>query len=118
MKKKILFVFRHAPYGSLTAREGLEALLAASVYEQDISVLFINDGVFQLIDAHQPMTGIKNHSKMLSVLPMYDIDKLYVNRASLVERGLAKQILSLNVHPIDNIETHQLISTHEAILSF
>ncbi|MEJ2418879.1 MAG: DsrE family protein, partial [Exilibacterium sp.] len=44
-KKKILVVNRHPPYGSSLAKESLDAVLAASAYEQDIGILYIGDGV-------------------------------------------------------------------------
>ena len=51
--KKLLFVLRQAPYGSTLAKDALDAILATSAYEQDLSIAFIDDGVFQLINNHK-----------------------------------------------------------------
>ena len=50
---QLTYVFRSAPHGSSSGREGVDALLAASAYCEDISVLFIGDGVYQLIAGQQ-----------------------------------------------------------------
>ncbi len=47
--KKLLFISRHAPYGSSLARDALDAVLASSAYDQQLSLLFMDDGVFQLL---------------------------------------------------------------------
>ncbi|MGK2913256.1 MAG: DsrE family protein, partial [Porticoccaceae bacterium] len=72
--KRILFMFRHAPYGSALAREGLEAALAAGAYGQQPSVLFLDDGVWQLLAGQngRPLNA-KTHQTMLSALPLYDV---------------------------------------------
>jgi tRNA 2-thiouridine synthesizing protein C len=53
MSKKILLVSRHAPYGNSTARESIDIALAAAAYDQDIGILFMDDGVFQLLKNQQ-----------------------------------------------------------------
>ena len=45
----MLFVFRHSPYASSHAREGIEALLAALAFNQNPKALFMDDGIYQLI---------------------------------------------------------------------
>jgi tRNA 2-thiouridine synthesizing protein C len=46
--KKFMYVNRHAPYGTVYALEGLEVVLVGAAFEQDVSMAFIGDGVFQL----------------------------------------------------------------------
>jgi uncharacterized protein YfaS (alpha-2-macroglobulin family) len=46
--KKFMLVNRKAPYGSIYALESLEVVLIAAAFEQDVSVAFIDDGVYQL----------------------------------------------------------------------
>ena len=47
--KRILFLLRQPPYQSSRAIEAIESILVAGVFEQDVSVLFKDDGVWQLI---------------------------------------------------------------------
>lgn len=117
MSKSILFVFRHAPYGTLKAREGLDALLAAAVYEQDVAVLFLDDGVQQLRDEQQPEQQ-KNHGRMLSALPLYGVEKVYVDATSLEKRGLDPNQLLLNPTSLTRAETQALLHSFDHLLSF
>ncbi len=118
-KKKLLFIFRHAPYGSSIARDGLDALLAASAYDQDLSVLFLGDGVFQLV-GDQQSSGIssKSLSATLPALPIYDIDQIYVQQSALAERGLDKQTLVLDATALSDQAVRELMSKQEGVLSF
>ena len=46
--KKIMHVMRKAPHGTIYTYEGLEMVLIMAAYDQDISVAFIDDGVYAL----------------------------------------------------------------------
>ncbi|MCK7492950.1 MAG: sulfurtransferase complex subunit TusD [Comamonadaceae bacterium] len=46
--EEILFVLRHPPHGSMNAQESLDMILAAAAFDQSVSLLFLDDGVFQL----------------------------------------------------------------------
>lgn len=119
MSTRLLFIFRHAPYGTSLAREGLDALLAAAVYEQEIAVLFLNDGVFQLLKQQDTGTGqTKNHGRMLTALPVYGVDRIYVHQDSLKSRGLTVNDLLLDPAQVSNIETRELMNSFNQILSF
>ncbi|MEH6455154.1 MAG: sulfurtransferase complex subunit TusC [Cocleimonas sp.] len=92
--KKFMFVNRKAPYGTVYALESLEVVLISAAFDQDVSVAFIDDGVYQITKG-QDTTGInqKNFSKAYKALGDYDINKLYVEEESLAERGLTKDDL-------------------------
>ncbi|MBE8189605.1 MAG: sulfurtransferase complex subunit TusC [Candidatus Thioglobus sp.] len=89
--KKFMYLNRKAPYGTVYALESLEVVLIAAAFEQDVSLAFIDDGVYQII-AGQNTDGIgmKNFSKTYNALGDYDINKLYVSEQSLSERGLSE----------------------------
>ena len=46
--KKFLYVNRKPPYGTIYALESLEVVLIGAAFEQDVSLAFLDDGVFQL----------------------------------------------------------------------
>ncbi len=52
--KKFLYVNRRAPHGSIYALESLETVLIGAAFDQDVSVLFVDDGVYQLKKDQQP----------------------------------------------------------------
>lgn len=89
--KKILYVNRKAPYGTIYALESLEVVLIGAAFEQDVSVAFLDDGVFQLTSGQNTDgIGIKNFSPTYRALGDYDVTKLYVEKDSLAERGLTQ----------------------------
>ena len=45
--KKFLYLNRKAPYGSIYALESLEVVLIGAAFDQDVSLAFIDDGVYQ-----------------------------------------------------------------------
>ncbi len=87
--KKFMYVNRRAPYGSIYALEGLEVVLIGAAFDQECSMAFIGDGVFQLVKGQDTSeTGMKNFSPAYRALGDYDVNRLYVDRESLAERGL------------------------------
>ena len=90
VKKKFMFVNRKEPYGTIYALEALEVVLISAAFEQDVSVAFIDDGVYQLLKGQDTSgIGMKNFSPTYRALGDYEITKLYVEKESLEERGLA-----------------------------
>ncbi len=88
-KKKFLYINRKAPYGSVYALESLEVVLIGAAFEQDVSLAFIDDGVFQLMDGQDTAgIGMKNFSRTYRALGDYEVRKFYVEKESLAERGL------------------------------
>ena len=88
--KKFLYVNRRAPYGTIYALESLEVVLITAAFDQDVSLAFLDDGVYQIKkDQDTKGIGMKNFSPTYNALGDYDITKIYVERESLEERGLA-----------------------------
>ena len=117
--KKFLYINRRAPHGTVYAHEALEVVLIGAAFEQDVSLAFIDDGVFQLKkDQDTSEINTKNFSKIFSALEMYDVEKLYVEKESLELRGLTEDDLSVDVKVIDSAEMKKLITDSEVIFNF
>ena len=87
--KKFLYVNRKAPYGTIYAQEALEVVLIGAAFDQDVSLAFLDDGVFQLTKGQDTKeSGLKNFSPTFRALGDYEVTKLYVEQESLDERGL------------------------------
>ncbi|WP_354671151.1 sulfurtransferase complex subunit TusC [Thiohalobacter sp. IOR34] len=87
--KKFMYVNRKAPYGTIYALESLEVVLIGAAFDQDVSLVFVDDGVYQLLKGQDTTEiGMKNFSPIYNVLGDYDINKLYVEKESLEARGL------------------------------
>ena len=119
MTKNILIIQRTAPYGSSLAREGVDFVLTSAAYDQNISLLFLGDGIFQIL-ANQNSKGIslKNQLSALEVLPLYDVENLYVVQEDLNERNISKEQLGLEVKIITRADTHQLIDQQDHVMGF
>ena len=117
--KKFLYVNRRAPHGTIYAHEALEVVLIGAAFDQDVSLAFIDDGVFQL-KKEQDSADIytNNFSKIYSALEMYDVEKLYVEKESLESRGLTEDDLSVDVKIINSEEMKKLITDSEVIFNF
>lgn len=117
--KKMMYVNRTAPYGTVYALEALEVVLIGAAFEQDVSMAFIDDGVY-LLKKDQDTDGIemKNFSKTYRALEMYDVEKLYVDKQSLEERGLTEDDLLVDVEIKTTDEMTALMEDQEVIMSF
>jgi tRNA 2-thiouridine synthesizing protein C len=115
----LLLIFRQSPYGTALAREGLEVALAMSAMGIKTSVLFINDGVWQLTE-HQNSRKIqrKNHFAMASALPIYGVKELFVDKQSQIERSLDLTTLNLPITLLEKHQVQHLLASNRAILGF
>jgi tRNA 2-thiouridine synthesizing protein C len=87
--KNFMYVNRKAPYGTIYAWEALEVVLIGAAFDQNVSLAFVGDGVYQLAKGQDTTElGIKNFSPTYSALGDYDINKIYVEKESLEARGL------------------------------
>jgi tRNA 2-thiouridine synthesizing protein C len=117
--KKFLYLNRKAPYGTIYALESLEVVLIGAAFEQDVSMAFIDDGVYQITKGQDTKgVGMKNFSPTYRALEMYDVEKLYVSKASMEERGLTEDDLIVEVEVLDDQQMTDLMEDQEVILSF
>ena len=117
--RKFMYINRRAPYGTIYALESLEVVLIAAAFEQDVSLVFMDDGVYQIKkDQNTDAIGVKNFSPTYRALEGYDVEKLYVERESLESRGLTTDDLIVPVELMDKDQLADLMEEQEVILSF
>ena len=117
--KKFMFVNRKAPYGTVYALESLEVVLISAAFDQDVSLAFIDDGVYELTKGQNTKgVDMKNFSPTYRALEGYDIEKLYVTKESLEERGLSEDDLIVDVRVISRAEMADLMAEQDVLLSF
>ncbi|TCV86686.1 sulfurtransferase complex subunit TusC [Sulfurirhabdus autotrophica] len=117
--KKFMFVNRKAPYGTIYALEGLEVVLISAAFDQDVSMAFLDDGVYEIVKGqHTKAIGMKNFSPTYRALEGYDIEKLYVEKESLERRGLTVDNLIVPVEVLTSAEMGELMSQQEVLISF
>ena len=133
MAKKFMYINRKAPYGTIYALESLEVVLIGAAFDQDVSLAFIGDGVYQLTKGQDTKAiGQKNFSPVYMALGDYDVNKIYVEKESLEERGLTlKDLQHLvwedededyeekdSIRLVSRAELADVLDEQEVILSF
>ncbi len=131
--KKFLYVNRRAPYGTIYALETLEVVLIGAAFDQDVSLAFLDDGVFQIVKGQDTsQIGMKNFSPTFRALGDYEVSKLYVEKESLEERGLAPDDLleityededddwaeKPSIRIVGRSELTEIMAAQDVILSF
>lgn len=117
--KKFMFVNRKSPYGTIYALEALEVVLITAAFDQDVSLVFLDDGVYQLKKGQQTK-GIetRNFSPAYRALADYDIEKLYVEKESMQARGLTEEDFLVDVAVLSRAEMGALMDEQDVVMSF
>jgi tRNA 2-thiouridine synthesizing protein C len=117
--KKFLYVNRKAPYGTIYALESLEVVLIGAAFEQDVSLAFLGDGVYQLLKGQDTKElEVKNFSPTFGALEDYDVTKLYVEEEALQARGLSAGDLVVPVQVVSEQRMAEIMADQDVILSF
>ena len=117
--KRVGVVLRHAPYGNSFAQEALDATLAMSLFGQEMTLIFLGDGVFQLL-RHQQAAGIheKTFSKQIAAFELYDIERIFVCTQSLAHRNILQASLCIDVIGVAPTEIKVILHEQDTLLSF
>jgi tRNA 2-thiouridine synthesizing protein C len=128
-----MYVNRKAPYGTIYALESLEVVLIGAAFEQDVSLAFIDDGVYQIArNQETDEIGVKNFSPTYKALGDYDVRKLYVEQESLEARGLSVDDLmpltyedeeddyneKPSIQVVSSAELSEILDQQDVVLSF
>lgn len=110
--KKILVIHTKPALNDLQGKETLDLELIFGAYEQDVSVLFYHQGVFQALAKQTPEAiGQKDYFATIKALSIYDIDKVYACQLSLEQFGLGENellpgITALNLSNVEQLKRH------------
>ena len=116
-RKQHLLVLRRSPYGSGLARASVDLALAMGAFEQDFDVLFLGDGVLQLVpDQASDEIGVKNIGRALSSLHLVDVEKVYVDASALAQYGLDPNELLLPAEPVEGDDLRQLLADSDHLV--
>jgi len=103
MAQKVAILMRKAPYGSVYTAEGLRSIMGIGVFELDISVIFVDDGVYALVRGQNPAAlDMKPLGESFPMLSEFGVTKFYVHDQSLRERGLRPDDLVMEVELLDD----------------
>ena len=119
MEKKIGIVNRQAPHGKIHAREALDLSLALSAFNESLSLFYIGDGVYQLLENHKADLILqKDFQPMLQMLELYDVENIYVCEASLAMRNISADQLVIKTTILSIDEINSYLALQDQLLSF
>ena len=106
--KRVLYLIRRP--GGVPANETIDLMLVSGVFEQATSVLFMDDGVYQL-------KGLAARQSALKALPTYDIHALYADAGSLAARQMSIDDVDLPVQSADGDLVRRLMADRDVVIA-
>lgn len=118
-RKRLLLLIRHSPYGSGLARASLDVGLAAAAFDQPVSLLFLGDGVLQLLpEQDSGARGVRNIARLLASLPLYGIEQVYVDADAARRYRLDLAAAPVSALALDSEAISELMRSHDQLLGF
>lgn len=119
MSARIAFLMRHSPYGSVYPAEGFRAILGTAVFEMDIVVVFVDDGVYVPLKGQQAGgLDMKSLAEGFPGLADVGVKEFYVHDESLAERGLAASDLAVDATVAGSARIAEVLAGCSAVLPF
>ncbi len=116
---KYLLINQLAPFNSNTAQESLDLAIALSTFEQKVQLLFLGNGVLQLLKNQQPkLIYRKDFITTFRALTMYDISEIYVDKDSLHERMISKDDLIIDAIVVNTGNIAKIMEEADIVLNF
>lgn len=116
--KHIGLVCRTPPYGNSKARELIDIALAAGVFDQEVCLFFLGDGIFQLQAEQSPINiEQKNHGKLIDMLEIYGINNIVVQESAMLSRNIKRSEISKDFQVLDDTSINALISQQHVTMS-
>lgn len=107
---------RKAAHGGVEVQETLDIVLTMAAFDQSVSLLLLDDGVFQIKKGQQPESlGIKDIASIYKALEIYDVKSIYAEVESLQERGLKPGDLCLPVQECYRKDTASLMRRFDIV---
>jgi len=107
-----------APHSGIVLQEKLDLILTSAAFDQQLALLFLDEGVFQLKKAQQPeKQGLKDTASIYNALEIYDVNALYTEVESLQEQGLKPGDLTLPVKQFYRKDIHDLMQQFDVVIS-
>ena len=117
-RKSFLFVLRRPPYEGAWPRESLDMILAAAAFDQTVRLLFLDEGVRRLQAGQRPeSSGLEAVAPMFQVLPMYDVEEVWVEEESLRERGMSPASLILPARLLPRARVAEFLSGQDFLVA-
>lgn len=118
LARRFLFLLRRPPQSGARVRETLDMILTTAAFEQPVTVLFLDDGVYSLKRGQDTRAaGLPAIAPAFETLALYDVQAIRVEQESLAERGLALTDLAIAAEPIARTDIAGLIAAHDIVVN-
>jgi sulfur relay (sulfurtransferase) DsrF/TusC family protein len=99
--------------------EPIELTLALAAFDRAPTVLLLGQGIHyaNLLQSEKKPNG-KSPSKVVSVLPMYDCEDIYVSEKNMLEQGFIKSDLQDSCKLVGDEQIKQLINQSKHCVNF
>ena len=115
--KNYLFILTKPAHSGAYTQEILDIILTTAAFDQPVTILWLDDAIFQLKQHQQPEKHSKDIAAILQSLELYDITELYIETESLIERGLTQQQLNLPIKLISRNTISEFINQYSVIFT-
>lgn len=98
MSTQIALLNTSSPFSQSSAKDSLDVAMILGSYEQQVSLFFMGDGVYQLgQNQSAQLISQKDFIKTFAALEFYDIENIYISKSCLEARGLSEDFVVDNV---------------------
>jgi tRNA 2-thiouridine synthesizing protein C len=119
MMSKVAVLMRKAPYGSVYTAEGFRAVMGIGIFEMDVALAFVDDGVYALVKDQDPeKLDMQPLGEGFPMLPEFGVDEFYVHQPSLEARGLSVDDLVMDVQLLDDAGLAKLLAECGTVMPF
>jgi len=117
--KKAAVLMRRAPYGSVYTAEGFRAVMGIGIFEMDVVLAFVDDGVYALVKDQNPKKlDMQSLGEGFPMLPEFGVNGFYVHQPSLEARGLSADDLVMDVQLVDSAGLAELLAEYRIVMPF
>ena len=117
--KRIAIINSRPAFGNNAGKDALDLALILGSYEQQVSIFFHDDGVFQLQKNQQTeLVNQKNYLKTFGAFELYDIEHIYACEQSLISRKLSCEFSIDTVSVLSQQRFNDILAEHDVILQF
>ncbi len=117
--EKVIVLLRKAPYGSIYTAEAFRTIMGIAVFEMDICVVFVDDGVYSLVKDQNPeKLEMKPLGDGFPMLKEFNVNRFVVHDESLSERGLTADDLVMEVEMANNSQISEIIKEYGRVLPY
>lgn len=118
MAKSTLIICNKAPWSGISVKETLDLALAGGAFDLPICILFLGDGVFQLV-ANQQAKELeqKDITANLQALPLFGVEHFFISQRCLDKRGLYTNQLILPVEALSESQLNTFLTHHDVVIT-